>query len=369
MKVLHVISNNDYGGGATYVLNICKAPACKIENYLCCIGQGPLYEMAREKGINSFNMSSGAVVKGEINKIIKSKGIDVINFHGAKSNFLYFFIKRNIKVPAIVTVHSDYRYDFINSRIKHILFTPLSVLGLRSFRYFVCVSRHIKDLLENKKFNGIKTVIENGIEIDKYSSEVDPIELKKQIGAEDGEFIITMVARFHPIKNHETLIQAFELLHKEYPSIKLVLVGDGVQLNQLKVEANKRKLDDNIIFTGFKGNTKDYLYISNISILPSFSEGGSPPLVILESGLVKRPVICSNVGDMQYVINDKLGYLVNPNSVEDIYAKLKAAYLDKESLPDKGLELYNKVIEEYSIETFWDKYSNFYNRVIQSHKK
>jgi len=366
IKVLHIISGNDYGGGATYVLNICKAPGGIFENYLCCVGEGPLYEISRENGIKTVKLSMKSIVRDGLLKLLKSKAIDIINFHGAKANFLYLFIKRKISVPAVVTVHSDYRYDFINSKVKHILFTPLNVLGLRSFNNYICVSKHILELLNSKNFKGNKIIIENGIDINKYKLNLSPAKLKERYKIEDNDFLFTMVARMHPIKNHKALLKAFKKLKGEVKNIKLMLIGDGTLLEDLKRETVKESIQDNVIFTGFQSDIIDYLNICDISILPSFSEGGSPPLVILESGLVSKPVICSNIGNMNKIIDDKVGYLIDPNSIEDIFNKMKAAYLNNTKLSKMGNELYKIVINNYSIEKFWNKYYNFYDNIIKN---
>jgi glycosyltransferase involved in cell wall biosynthesis len=364
IKILHVISGNDYGGGATYVLNICKAPFDVLDNYLCCIGDGPLFEMARQNRVKAMKLSMKELIKNGLEQLVKSNSIDIINFHGAKANFLYFFIKKNISIPVAVTVHSDYRYDFTNSKLKYFLYTPLSVLGLRSFKNYICVSNHILQLLESKNFVGNKVIIENGIETNDYIPVLKPKELREKYKIKDDDFLFCMVARLHPIKNHISLIKAFKILKSENINIKLMLVGDGVLLEELKNETINGNIQDDVIFTGFQKNSLDYLNACNINVLPSFSEGGSPPLVILESGLVNKPVICSNIGDMNKIIDENIGYLIDPNSVEDIYNKMKLAYLNKNILIGMGNKLNNVVTKYYSIEKFWGKYYSFYNEIL-----
>ncbi|MCS4516849.1 glycosyltransferase [Clostridium botulinum] len=57
-----------------------------------------------------------------------------------------------------------------------------------------------------------------------------------------------MIARMHPIKNHNLLIEAFYKLKKEYKNVKLILLGDGVEEENLKGKVDKLNLNDNIIF-------------------------------------------------------------------------------------------------------------------------
>lgn len=369
IKVLQIISANDNGGGANYVLNICSAPSTFYNSSLCCIGTGALYENSIKKNIEVVTFSVKDIFNGKLNTYLKEKKIDLLNFHGAKANFLYLFIKNNISIPVVVTVHSDYRYDFTNNKLKYILFTPLSIMGLKRFNNYICVSKHILQILDSSNFTGNKEIIENGIETNEYNINVKPIQIKEKYKIKDNDFLFTMVGRMHPIKNHQTLLKAFKKLRYEFINIKLMLIGDGTLMEELKEETVRENISEDVIFTGFQKNSLDYLNAGEISILPSFSEGGAPPLVVLESGLVHKPVICSDIGNMNEIIDDSVGYLINPNSVEDIYDKMKQAYLNKDMLPKMGNNLNKVVIKNYSIEKFWHKYYSFYREILQNETK
>lgn len=369
MKVLHVISGNDYGGGAAYVLNICRAPVYLFENYLCCIGEGPLTNMAKQNGVNVLKLNMKDIFKGRLIEFIMEHSIEVVNFHGAKANMVHLFIKNKLLVPTVVTVHSDYRYDFTNNKLKYLFFTPLSILGLKSFQNYICVSKCIMEILESKNFIGNKTIIGNGINADYYTSLMKTDEIKSMYKIDNQMFIYGVVARMHPIKNHKSIIKAFKKLRSEFDNIKLLLVGDGPLLEPLQVEVIEGNIKEDVIFSGFQKNSLDYLRAFDISVIASFSEGGSPPLAILESGLVGKPVICSDIGNMSEIISKDIGYLVNPNSVEDIYDKMRKAYLHKDMLEEMGNKFNNIVTKNYTIEKFWDKYKQVYSDLLSKNVK
>lgn len=67
---------------------------------------------------------------------------------------MHYFLKNKINIPAVATVHSDFRKDFLNSKIKYKIFTPLSKAGLKSFGNYICVSDYIKDILDEENFRG-----------------------------------------------------------------------------------------------------------------------------------------------------------------------------------------------------------------------
>lgn len=369
INILQVISGNDNGGGGNHVLNICKNNIEDMKCEIACIGDGPLYNKAKEAGISVVSMGLKDMINGKLLQLIEKNKIDIVNFHGAKSNYIYIFIKNKIKIPAVATIHSDYRYDFLNNKIKKYLYTPLSTMGLKRFNNYICVSDYLKCLLNSKGFEGQKYVVPNGIELKDYTPEINVEELKSRYNISKEDFVYIMIGRMHPIKNHIGLINAFYKLSREYENVKLFLLGDGELKEELMEVVDKLNIKDKVIFIGFVHNVLDYLNASQISVLTSFNEGGAPPLVVLESALVRKTVISSEVGDMPFIIKKDNGFLIDPRLEEDIYNKMKEAYLIKDKLEEMGKNLYNFVWKNYSIENFWGNYYSAYKHILAGEKK
>lgn len=325
-----------------------------------CIGTGSLYENAISSKIEVKLFTAKSFICPEALNYISMKNFDIINFHGAKAFFLKSFLSKKLDIPCVATVHSNYRQDFLNSKLKHLLYTPLSIKGLKSFDYFVCVSEYIKNILNKDGFAGRKFVVFNGLNLKECSVINDKNSVRDSLGIKKDDFVYIMVARFHPVKNHSTLIKAFSKLNKEFKNTKLLLIGDGENTLELKKLTN-----EDVIFAGFRENVLDYINASDISVLSSFSEGGAPPLVILESAAAKKTAAVSNVCDMPNIINKENGFTFDPNSKEDIYLKLKEAYLNKNKLDNMGEALYDYVNEKFSMDKFCSNYLSTYNSIIQ----
>lgn len=368
INVLHVVSGNDNGGGAMHVLKICRCSENLIKSSICCIGRGWLYDEALKSGISAAVFSFKDAINGRIAKFINDGEYEIINFHGAKCNFIYDMIFKKMIKPCVVTVHSDYRYDFLNSKFKQAFFTPLSKKGLMKFKYYICASDYIKNVLDKNNFEGNKFVAGNGIDIENYRFASVSGNIRSSLGIGENDFVYIMVARMHPVKNHSNLLKAFAKLAKEYNDVKLLLVGGGKLEGSLKEEAKSLGISKSTIFTGQRQDVFNFINASSISILTSFSEGGAPPLVILESAAAEKPIICSNVGDMPYIIKSDSGYLIEPYSIEDIYSKMKIAYLNKDKLNDMGRNLFKFVKENYSMDIFWNKYYKAYKEILSIYK-
>jgi len=364
IKVLHIISGNDNGGGGKHVLNICSKSNKYFENIIGCVGEGPLYVKVKSTDINNklFNKQLNNL---EIVEFINNNSIDIVNFHGAKPFLLHLFLKNKLKTSTVAVVHSDFRYDFLNNRLKYLLFTPLSFIGLKSFSNYICVSNNLKVLLKKKKMNGIIEVVNNGIDIKKSSIVITPEDIRKNLKVKEKEFIYVMVARLHPIKNHREVILAFRRLTFEFHDIKLLLVGDGELYSELKTLIVKSKLENNVIMVGNVSNPLDYIKASDVSVLASLSEGGAPPLTVLESGIVKKTLIYTEVGDLENILDESSGYKIIDNDEKNIYLAMKYAYLDKSDINLKGENLYNIVVNNFTIENFWSNYFEIYKNILK----
>ncbi|MGV8980345.1 glycosyltransferase family 4 protein [Clostridium sp.] len=358
------MSGNDNGGGGNHVLNICNKCNDNFENIIGCVGEGPLYLKAKNMDV-SYKLFTKKLNNMELIEFINNNSISIVNFHGAKPFLMHLILKRKIKVPTVAVVHSDFRYDFLNNKIKYYIFTPLSIKGLKSFNDYICVSNNLKKLLEEKHFNGNKVVVNNGIDINKINIITSAEDMRNNLKLREQDFVYVMVARLHPIKNHRGVILAFSKLILEFDDVKLLIVGEGelrLQLEKLIVDL---KLENKVIMVGNVTNPIDYINCSNVSVLASLSEGGAPPLTVLESGIVKKTLIYTEVGDLECILDVNSGYKIENRNRESIYNAMKTAYLDVNNLKEKGENLYSIVLKKFTIEKFWESYLKIYNNIIK----
>ncbi|WP_343216210.1 glycosyltransferase [Clostridium frigoris] len=297
---------------------------------------------------------------------INHNSISIVNFHGAKPFLLHLILKSKLNVPTVAVVHSDFRYDFLNNKLKYFIFTPLSIVGLKSFKDYICVSNNLKSLLEYKNIKGKISVVNNGIDIKNCIIKNSAKDIRNSLKIKYNEFVYVMVARLHPIKNHKEVILAFGKLIHEFHDVKLLLVGGGELDLELKSLIKELELENKVIMVGNVSNPLDYINASNISILASISEGGAPPLTVLESGIVKKPLIYTQVGDLECILDENSGYKIKAKGNVYIYIAMREAYLDKCHLNVKGENLHDIVINNFTINNFWEKYHEIYKNMLKN---
>lgn len=361
MKVVNIITGNDNGGGGEYVLNICNSNC--YESELICIGNGMLNDKAIKRNIKVSVFNFIDFFNGKFIKYIKDNNFEVVLWHGAKAFFIHKILYKKVNLKSFAVVHSDFNTDFDNKRfIKRKIFTYLSKLGLRSFDEFIAVSNMISDNIKcNFSYKNIN-IIRNAI--DSKITQIDSNITRKELGIDEKDFLFINISRLHPIKNQINLLKGFKKLLNNYPSCKLIIIGEGSERENIESFIEKNNLNKNILLLGEKENAYRYINIANANILTSISEGGEPPIVILEGGVFKVPNVYPNIGYLNEIIGDNMGYKVNPYDIDSIYIGMKNVLKDKNRYL-KANNFYDFIMKNYSINTF---HRNFYN-VFKENKR
>jgi len=141
--------------------------------------------------------------------------------------------------------------------------------------------------------------------------------------------LIISIGRLVPWKGFRELIRMAADLKRDFPDLKLMIVGNGPDLPALEEEAAKRGMTDDVIFTGAlpRDVLLRYVRASDLFILNTRYEGFSHQ--ILEVMAVGIPVITTRIGGNPEVIeHEKNGYLTAPNDTRAIEGYAKALLSD-----------------------------------------
>ena len=232
---------------------------------------------------------------------------------------------RNIDLPFITTLHGT----DITLLGKDKSFQPVIEFAINQSNAVTAVSESLKD--DTYKFFDIKKnikVIPNFIDPTLYRFAED-IELRAQF-AERSEVIITHISNFRKVKRVEDVIRVFEGVQQQL-SAKLLLVGDGPELHQVKNLARELGISDKVFFLGKSKRIEQITSISDVFLLPSETE--SFGLVALEAMASGVAVVSSNVGGLPEVNEDGVtGFLNEVGDIEGMIDSVLNILKDKDTL-------------------------------------
>lgn len=192
-------------------------------------------------------------------------------------------------------------------------------------------------LFGNKAFkNGLVQVWPNGIEINKYKFDKNIRENKrKELKIEDDSFVIMHVGNFTYAKNHDFLIDIFNLVKKKQKNAKLVCVGGGNK-ESIRQKVKKLEIIDDVLFLGSRNDVPDLLQAADIFLFPSIYEG--LPGAVLEAQASGLPCIISDVISNEICITS----LVEQMSLKDsatIWANKVLEYSEEHERKDMSQEM------------------------------
>ena len=243
-------------------------------------------------------------------KIIKKKKIefDLIHAHFAyPSGFAGAIIKRLFRKPLIT---SAYGYDLHDLPFRNYKWKKIISWVLRNSDHIIVAGEALLEIAKNFGVENSRiSVIYNSYN-EKIFKPIPKKHAREILGLPKDQKIIIAIGRLVPVKGHRYLIQAAKILTEKNPDIKIYIVGGGKLIYALSMLISKLNLQNKVFLVGSRPHTEIPLWINaaDLIALPSLNEGC--PVVILESMACGKPVVCSAVGCLPYIINDKVGILV-----------------------------------------------------------
>ena len=132
---------------------------------------------------------------------------------------------------------------------------------------------------------------------------------RESVGFNEKDFVIGIVARLVPVKNHKMLINSMSMLCSVIPDLHLAIIGDGELKEKLIKQAQQLNLSNSIHFCGISKSIEEVYSDLDLLILCSKNEG--TPVVIIEALAAGCPVAAVDVGGVREVLgNGKYGRLL-----------------------------------------------------------
>ena len=250
------------------------------------------------------------------------------------------FVARTASKNSILWCHADYLAQF-NGDIKKVK-DFFEDIDYDEFSKIVFVSKKAKDTFK-QVFPEQRNVYYCNNFID--SNKIYELSKEKINVRYNQEFTTFLNVSRHDEnqKKISRIIKAAALLKKEKYKFRIIFVGNGRDTPKYKYLVEQYNLGKNIIFEGSQENPYPYFKISDCVILSSDYEGY--PVVFLESFLLNKPIITTDVSDFQDIVAGR--GMVTSKTTKGIYKAMKQ-YLEKGYRLEKKFDAkqYNLKVEK-----------------------
>ena len=222
-----------------------------------------------------------------------------------------------LNLPLVYTYHtryadySHYADPLPQENVKEFIDHWLSQFMTRC-HHVVVPSESIRDMLQEK--HGITeavSVVPTGIDLERFSSS-NKMEKRRDLGWSDDVRYLVSVGRLAKEKSFDLLIKAFSKLESE--NLKLVIIGDGDEKENLEKLAKELNVADSVTFTGlipFEQVPK-YLSASDLFVFASITE--TQGLVTLEAMACGLPVVAVEASGTREAVSEDSSILTEHNA-------------------------------------------------------
>lgn len=372
-----------YGSDKTLLLLLSKLDKSRFKPVVVLPFDGPLKEELEKENVT--------VVIAPVLKLYRKMF--------TPKNILLFFQQIKKAVSILDELNAVYKFDLVYSntlavllgmiyakkrKIKHIwhvheiIVHPKIIAAifpklLNNFAdLVVCNSQATKNNLtiRNKELDKKTIVIYNGVA---QSNSLKDASSKENFGFDDNDIIVTLVGRISRLKGHKLMLDVFTKNFTTKENIKLLFVGSPVvdqeyYLDEIRNTIEKNKINKQVKIFPFTKDLNAIWQISDIVVLPS-TEAESFGLVAVEAMLAGKPVVASNHGGpTEIVVNEKTGYLVEPNNDKLFFDAIQKLIENPNLRIEFGESGYQRAIQHFSVERYVNGFEELFSTLI-SHKK
>lgn len=346
IKVLHVLLSGHFSGAENVACQIIENfKQEQIFDMAYASQDGSIRKILNKKKIKFLPMNKLNLL--ELKRIIRDYQPDIIHAHDATASVLSAVIAPNC--PVISHLHSNPPWlKSINKNSLIYLFTSFFMNKILIVSNAITQEYIFRKCIQSK-------ILSIGNPINKENIQ---LLSKKDLNINE-KLDVIYIGRLDFPKNPIKYIEIIYKLKKKIPNVKAGIVGDGVQLQECKNLIEKLNLKDNIILYGFMENPYPILKNSKCLCITSDWEGYG--LVAVEALSLGKPVVCTNVGGLPSLINDKCGKLCNESceieselynlisNTDYLLSKSRGALVQVEMLEEKIK--YMKIIEDVYVES------------------
>lgn len=363
INILHLIGSTGLYGAERWILALMRAMDTRnVRSTLVNLvddakERSGVVRAAEERGLIALDFTTGGKFNPfaalHLARFVRKHRIDIIHGHGFKSDLIGLMAARIAGCRMMTTPHGwslekDKKLQFYEK------------VDRLSFRFMDMICPLSPDLAE-----GLKTIragsrlrlIVNGVDIDEIEKAL-PIQQDLPTAYSIG-YIGQLIER----KDLLTLIAAFKFISCEYPSVRLIVLGDGVKRLELQAESERLGLSGKIDFLGFRPDAAPWLKTMDLFVLPSRLEG--IPRCVMEAMAASVPVIVTDIpGNRNLVCHNETGLLFPVGDSQQL-AKCIAFMIDHPAESKRMAKNGKvKVLNEYSNLKMAEEYESVYRNLV-----
>ena len=362
----------DIGGPASFVPKISKYLINKGHNVkIICLSDKEHLTYKDEVSVIRINRSLPIIFRWfktivKIYNVSKKSDLIFVNGLGTETTIANLFsrkkvIRKIVGDPVWERVYNkkliDESFDDFQEN-NHGIFISLQKIirnwSMKKSNLIITPSHHLKTFIEKIGFDNKIFVINNGVTIE----ETNKVTFQNNI------IQLLVVSRLVSQKNIDSIIKAVKVMENE--NIILKIIGDGSEINNLKLLVKKYELEEKVNFIGKIVGLKLNEYFKDADIFIQASNYEGLPHSILEAINYEIPILSTEVGGCSTLLNKgERGYIIPMPVSEDGIKEGIRAIINKKNEAKSKVKLAKKYLnKEYNFNTNAEIYHQKLNEMV-----
>lgn len=302
------------------------------------------------------NLSEHLKAYKQVTHLLSMNDYSFIHCHSPIGGVIGRLSAHKTKTKVIYTAHGFHFFEGAPKK-NWLLYYPVERLLAHYTDLLITINKEDYQRAQNFKAKKIVYIPGVGIDVKKFEHvNVDRNAKQRELGIREGKVVLLSIGELCTRKNHEVVIKALAKLNNS--NMVYLICGNGDLYGYLENLSNQLKVDVKLL--GFRKEIPEIFAATDIFVLPSLQEG--LPVALMEAMAAGLPVICSQIrGNVDLIENDKNGYLVNPNNVQEF-----ADAIDNITSKDSSFmgEINRDKIKYYDIQNINEKMGEIYRDKI-----
>ena len=375
-KTLKVLITDPHllgGGQVRYVTNLAhQLTHLGHEVTIGCKPKSVLIDSAREAGCSIFNelLLRGGLrpriwwhdIK-KVQKFIHKEKPNIIHVNGSQDHWVCAVANRLMRRPVCIvrTRHNTYPVkDNYANRLLNLKWTDYQIIVCDSVR---------QDLASHPAFDETRMCsIHNGIDPKLFAPNPEARNrIRAEFGYTDEHIVCGIVARLEQAKGHEFLFHAVAQMLIDLPQLRVLALGSGKKLRELRKLANDLRIQDIVIFAGFRNDMADCIQTFDFGVQPSI-DCDTSSFSLKEQMAAEKPVVASDYGGLtEIVTNGQEGWIVPAGTVEQLAVAMRRLLEDHETAKRMGKAGRERVLRDFTVQVFAERTVEAYHRAMEIH--
>jgi len=295
-----------------------------------------------------------------IKKMLEKEKFDVVHIHEPMMPALAISVLHHSSNELVVgTFHATRSNSW-----GYTIWKPLLKKWMAKLEGKIAVSKAAMGFID-RYFPGDYRIIPNGIDLERFSDRVAPIEKYK-----DGKLNILFVGRLEKRKGFKYLLGAYGRVKKEFPQCRLIVVSPPGRLCKKYEKIAARRGMSDLVFAGYVSDEDLPRYYNTADIFCAPATGWeSFGMVLLEAMATGKPIVASDIPGYAGLISQGVeGLLVKPRDEKALAGAILTLLKDK-PMREKMGQSGKKKAKDYSWDVVAQKVMEYYQYLWQKRNK